>query len=232
MLYQGIIGGGSSPVEPEDLSPVLLWTNSNPGAAFAAQTVSLDLTEYAGVIIEFHDNDTRLYVKKNDTDNTAGRYTIDTSYTRSITINDNQMVISDTYTAGSNGTQYINNTVLIPYKIYGVKEYVVESVVGDLLWTNPNPTTAFTPQKLSVDLSNSKGAIIEVMISTTTQLVCSKQLVYKGDGPVGIGYSAGRVAQTRNIANVEADGITFETGYNANTASDTILIPYKIYSIN
>ena len=61
MLYQGIIGGGSSPVEPVDLSPVLLWTNPSPSTEFAAQTVSLDLTEYAGVIIEFHQNNTQSY---------------------------------------------------------------------------------------------------------------------------------------------------------------------------
>ena len=54
MLYQGIIGGGSSPVEPVDLSPVLLWTNPSPTSEFAAQTVSLDLTEYNGVIVEFN----------------------------------------------------------------------------------------------------------------------------------------------------------------------------------
>ena len=48
MFYHALPGnGGTTPTE--DLEPVLLWTNPNPTAEFTAQTVSLDLTDYAGV---------------------------------------------------------------------------------------------------------------------------------------------------------------------------------------
>ena len=63
MLYQGIIGGGSSPVEP--VEPVLLWTNPSPTSNFGTEGqinyVEADLTNYECVIIEYYHNtsDTR-----------------------------------------------------------------------------------------------------------------------------------------------------------------------------
>lgn len=125
MLYQGIIGGGSSPVEPVDLSPVLLWTNPNPSSNFTAQTVSVDLTNYSGVIVEFNKTDTskivasRVYAKKTDDLSIFGcGFIADTAIARNI------LAVNNT------GVQFGNvNTgteVCIPYKIYGVKEYVVE----------------------------------------------------------------------------------------------------------
>lgn len=47
--------------------PKLLWTNPNPSAAFGAQTVSVDLKKYTGVIIKFYDTHTvqrYIYVPK------------------------------------------------------------------------------------------------------------------------------------------------------------------------
>lgn len=128
MLYQGIIGGGSSPVEPVDLSPVLLWTNPSPTTEFTAQTVSLDLTEYAGVIVEFNHGDTRqyvssrVYVKKTDnfSNKFGGGFVVDAAYAKNI------LALNDEGIQFDNGSP--NNTSCIPYKIYGVKEYVVEPV--------------------------------------------------------------------------------------------------------
>ena len=132
MLYQGIIGGGSSPVEPEDLSPVLLWTNPNPSSAFGAQTVSLDLTDYTGVIVEFINDDvnytrSRVYAKKSDSFNSypigAGYVSNTNAYSRNI------VNVSDTGVQFSDGaTTSAQNQFVIPFKIYGVKEYVVEPV--------------------------------------------------------------------------------------------------------
>ena len=228
MFYHALTGGNTP---TEDLEPVLLWTNSNPTAAFTAQTVSLDLTDYVGVIVEFYDNDTRLYVKKDDTDNTAGHYTVDASYTRKVTINDNGATITEGYVFGSNN-ETKNNNVLLPYKIYGVKDYVVEPEVGNLLWTNPAPTASFGAQKISVDLANAKGVIIECMVSYNTQLPNTRVLIYKGNTPFGIGYSAGTTATSRNVTAVENDGVTFATGYTGASEDGGALIPYKIYAIN
>lgn len=134
MLYQGIIGGGSSPVEPVDLSPVLLWTNPNPTSAFDGQTVSLDLTEYAGVLVEFNWSESnsvlssREYIKKGETLNGIGAVGATSSsdrYARATTVNSNGV----TFLNASNGSEVGNNQP-IPYKIYGVKEYVVEPVAA------------------------------------------------------------------------------------------------------
>ena len=146
MLYQGIIGGGSSPVEPVDLSPVLLWTNPSPTSEFAGQKVELDLTDYSGIIVEFrYTNDVdfvcnRTYVKKVDilnkklTDDSNAYFGGGCGYTstsdswasrgRIISSVDNTGV-----TFGSGGyANSVANSFIIPIKIYGVKEYVVEPV--------------------------------------------------------------------------------------------------------
>ena len=132
MLYQGIVGGGSSPVEPEDLSPVLLWTNPSPTSAFAAQTVSLDLTNYIGVIVDFINDDvnytrSRVYAKKSDSFSSfpigAGYVSSTNAYSRNIVnVSDTGVQFSDAATTSA------QNQFVIPFKIYGVKEYVVEPV--------------------------------------------------------------------------------------------------------
>ena len=149
MLYQGIIGGGSSPVEPEDLSPVLLWTNPSPTSEFASERkVELNLTDYTGVIIEFrytNEDDfvcNRTYVKKVDilnkklTDNSNVYFGGGCGYRNpSGSWASRGRIISsvdDTgVTFGSGG--YANSAAdsfLIPIRIYGVKEYVVDSNLG------------------------------------------------------------------------------------------------------
>ena len=173
MLYQGIIGGGSSPVEPEDLSPVLLWTNPSPTSEFAAQTISLNLTEYVGVIVEFYHGDThqyvssRVYVKKTDnfSNKFGGGFVVDAAYAKNILALNNEGIQFD------NGSP--NNTSCIPYKIYGVKEYVVEPV-GDNYTMYPNvsgtPNTRYCEWRISTLVSNFKELTandIYVSIPTT-----------------------------------------------------------------
>ena len=77
MFYHALTGKNGVPT---DLEPVLLWENSNPTAEFDAQTISLDLTEYAGVVIDFNRKtteqtlQTRFYMKRNDVTNDSGFY--------------------------------------------------------------------------------------------------------------------------------------------------------------
>lgn len=150
MLYQGIIGGGSSPVEPENLSPVLLWTNPSPTSEFAAKTVSVDLTNYEGVIVEYEESTSiseiisRVYCKRNENIRFGCGYTFDSSArSRNLSINDNGVTFSDAYIQTEK-----NNTYLVPVKIYGVKEYVVEPNYGkhNIEWTATN-----SPYELETD---------------------------------------------------------------------------------
>ena len=239
MFYHALTGNGGT----EDLSPVLLWENSNPTAEFAAQTISLDLTDYVGVIIEFFksaaENNllTRIYVKKTDTAQFGGGFRIDANSTigasgRNVTINDSGVEFTDGAAGWSVTSVTTLNTDMIPYRIYGVKAYVVSPAVGDLLWTNPAPSANFGAQKISIDLTNAKGVIIECMISYNTQLPNTRVLIYKGESPFGIGYSAGTTATSRNVTAVENDGVTFATGYTGASEDAGALIPYKIYAIN
>ena len=123
---------------------MLLWTNSNPGAAFAAQTVSLDLTEYAGVIVEYNISElntqliSRIYLKKNDNLSPlsgwyfgAGAGT-NRAFSRGISqINNEGISFLDCVDGVTNPT----NTGMIPTKIYGVKEYIVEpQTVGSVYY--------------------------------------------------------------------------------------------------
>ena len=134
MLYQGIIGRGSSPVEPVDLSPVLLWTNPSPGTEFAAQTVSLDLSEYAGVIVEFNANTntsnyptcTRVFCKKSDPEYFGGgAVPASGALGRTLRITNEGVFFGNGFSAASTA-----NDTAIPTKIYGVKEYVVDSNIS------------------------------------------------------------------------------------------------------
>ena len=134
MFYHALTGnGGSAPTE--DLQPVLLWENSNPTVEFTAQTVSLDLSDYAGVIVEFKKTttstkiNTRLYAKKNeDVDEIfgAGSYYTkgDSNTARGVNVTDTGVTFAEGY---RNMTS--DNNTTIPIRIYGVKEYIVESSI-------------------------------------------------------------------------------------------------------
>lgn len=234
MFYHALIGkGGDTPAE--DLKPVLLWENPSPTNAFAAQTISLDLTDYAGVLIECHQTDTesygtRVYIKKTDSsaNGITGMGFLNNGGTsglaRDVSVSDSGV----TFTTGTN----LHDTICVPNKIYGVKAYVVEPQIGELLWTNPSPSTAFAGQKISVNLAKSKGVIVEFMLSNNTQKISSRQLLYKNDTMFGVGYVAGENATSRNITAIEDDGVTFSNGKSVSSDDNGVLIPYKIYAIN
>lgn len=233
-LYQGIIGGGSSPVE--DLSPVLLWTNPNPSTAFAGQIVELDLSEYAGVLIEVTRNiddaviGTKAYFLKNDTElrslgcdaypvTTDGRPAV-----RRVTVTDTEVNIGNCIYAAS-GT--IQNTACIPYKIYGVKSVLVDTN-PILLWTNSNPSADFDAQTISLNLTNYTGVFVDV-IGTGSDTVQNTSYFSKNDIDKVVGIFSATGAYTRTV-NVNDDGITFGIAKNTNSATtNSRCIPLKIY---
>lgn len=156
--FHAIYGQGEAPApEPQDLSPVLLWTNPSPTSAFTAQTVNLDLTVYTGVIVEFYHGDaqqyvsSRVYVKKTDdfSKKFGGGFVVDAAYAKNI------LALNDEGIQFDNGSP--NNTACIPYKIYGVKEYVVEPVGGNYtMYPNVSgtPNTNYCEWQISNLVSN------------------------------------------------------------------------------
>lgn len=107
------------------ISMKLLWTNPNHTSEFTNKTVSLDLSEYSAVLIEFHGISEAItlakYIKKG---NAAHLYVpYNAFYSRSASVNDNGVVFGDcAYPTTYNGwTMQTINSVAIPKTIYGIK---------------------------------------------------------------------------------------------------------------
>lgn len=117
----------------DKLQPKLLWTNSKPSVAFAAQTVNLDLSNYDKVIIEF--------AGSKDTASSRCQYTLkvgqnnlcygmanlaaggSASYTctRFVNVTTSSVVFpACTYKAFNASTATTNNDYFIPLRIYGI----------------------------------------------------------------------------------------------------------------
>lgn len=109
----------------EESQGKLLWTNPNPDKSFSAQTVSLDLLGYDGVIIEIRTANTastygKWYIPNNSTYRVWG---IGNSSTGTGSNANRSITVSDTgvdFAVGRNGTTN-NSAYIIPINILGVK---------------------------------------------------------------------------------------------------------------
>lgn len=106
----------------------LLWTNTNPTADFAPQTVSIDLTDYNEVeIVAKHSTGTNQTVtQKFAVSDGGGVITIfqlnDTWYMRQLTLTNSGITFaSGRYCYMSNGGNGELYSVCIPIRIYGIK---------------------------------------------------------------------------------------------------------------
>ena len=129
------ISNGSDSSKPE-----LLWTNPAPRSAFAAQTVSLDLSNYKSVCIEYvQNNDSSAYVypkvfyavgdtvsvpasgatQQAVTGGAFGLRGIMMSTARDLTITTTGITFGTGYTYQNTGTQYA-----IPTRIWGIKAQI------------------------------------------------------------------------------------------------------------
>ena len=110
------------------ITPVLLWTNSDPYASFAAQTITLDITPYRMVMIDFIASGSagkwkvmiRQYAAGGDNIVTMS---LATSYYRVFAVSGTSIAFGDcnTFNAYNNWAETVSNQVLIPYRIYGIK---------------------------------------------------------------------------------------------------------------
>ena len=109
----------------------LLWTNASPTSEFGPQTINLDLSQYKCVLIDIilAVGGWRLYDDKRNTiylvkgfDGDVGYASYYDYYTyKKITVNSNSIVMAQGYYFDNNQTPVIDNRVIIPYKIYGIK---------------------------------------------------------------------------------------------------------------
>lgn len=117
------VGGGGG--------PKLLWTNPNPSASFGAQTISVNLAVYQGVLIKFRKSNTvsyYLYIPKitiTDDNCPAVANPVGTSWRESSASYRLVTAISDSGITFSRGGyadgSALNDNVLRPMEIYGVK---------------------------------------------------------------------------------------------------------------
>ena len=119
-----------------------------------------------------------------------------------------------------------NNIYPLAYAMGGVKM--------DLLWTNPQPTTARDTFTITQDLSESDLFFVSIKATTTSDVI-TWFLVIKSQERQKL-LTASDYIYYRNITSVTDSGMTFETGYVAQTygsvsANTSRAIPLKVYGI-
>lgn len=131
--------------------PTLLWTNSSPTSAFPAQTISLDLTDYDGILIEYRrytSNPTitsRCYINKGETLYGAGLSTYPAAMVRKTTVNNNNVVFDSGIESA-----ITNNNGAIPTRIWGVKGVFIPTLSNHKRFNvNTSPYTETFPSKAS-----------------------------------------------------------------------------------
>lgn len=139
--------GGVSP-EPGDIHgevQTLLWTNPNTKVNFGSKKIEIDLSNYEGVIIEFLDNAgsevqnviSRTKIEKNISYAYGGGFVPSavSGIARNITTVDNTGV-----TIGNAFSNAENNAYVIPYRIYGYKQYETGTI--EFNWNVSSSTNA------------------------------------------------------------------------------------------
>lgn len=98
-----------------------------------------------------------------------------------------------------------------------------------LLWTNSNPNTNFSAQKVALDLSKYDGVIIEYAFSIVKSQVASRIKLEKNISYAhGGGYFDTGAGNARNITKIDDTGVTFTENKDTVTANN-VNIPLKIY---
>jgi hypothetical protein len=228
----------------------LLWENPNPTTAFAAQTIALDLSGYDAVEIDFYNGTT--YKGRVGTENMNAVYVNSSGRVvanRWFSVLPTGVTVTDSQNSTANATAVTNNNVLVPYRIYGVRNSLTSllapSVKIDKLWTNPSPDAAFAAQTVNLDLN--KYDKVEIVYrghgwDGTAEITANMHTVISVGG-VGILNNSGMstsnsyytYAKTRK-ATVNASGVAFSTGYVSRITGEpsqdnNACIPQEIYGI-
>lgn len=176
-------GGGGGGGGTNNL--VTLWTNSNPSADFNGQVVTLaDSADNYDMLIfvsKYGTGDTRRHTDvamKGETKFTITTFQESTTATssdttmawRNVTISGTSATINNAmYNAASAGG-YNRANICIPLYIYGANiRSTSYSRAKELLWTNPSPTSTFSPQTITLS-QNAKqfdALLVETQYSIT-----------------------------------------------------------------
>lgn len=109
-----------------------------------------------------------------------------------------------------------------------------------LLWTNPDPTSAFSAQTVALDLSPYKSVCVEYRASTTSTNfsfafysvgdVVTIDEIIRPIKCAGYGSTSGVLGISRSLS-VTTSGIDFGTGYQGSNSGSSKAIPHRIWGI-
>ena len=113
--------------------------------------------------------------------------------------------------------------------IYGGKR-TDSGISMTLLWTNPAPTSNFSAQTVSLDLSE-YDAVCIITKSTAGSSYTHWQFCLVGGDVTMANKGISNTTLYGRSAQVAEDGITFSNGYNNATAGAANCVPWYIYGI-
>ena len=120
------VESGADPVKV-GIDMELLWANSSPSSSFAEQAVSVDMSSYSLVGIEFRrandtSNNNCFYISPiNGTEYSAISQRGGKTIYRAFTASSGGVSFAQAYFFNTYGSGAVDNTSMIPYKIYGVR---------------------------------------------------------------------------------------------------------------
>lgn len=223
-------GGGSEPTPeptPTDLEPVLLWTNPSPSATFTAQTIELDLSEYAGVLVELTDSSTIYhttgYIKVGEEGaiGTTDNYSPwEGGMGRSVAVTSTGVAFRTAYSGTSAANRHC-----IPYKIYGVKGVVVEQLTATKIYGESVNAT----QVQTIAEAHANNATFTFNFDFKPKFI---YFTYAGAGQNVVKYDVENEtstaiigAQTTTITKISDTSYSYKTGHT--TSFIDVVIAYK-----
>lgn len=136
------------------------------------------------------------------------------------------------------GNVYVEGTLLNAENLTNETIELIHQFTEELLWTNPSPTAAFSPQTIALDLSGYDEIRI-VYKSANDQNVLHSDIgeVGKGMQLFHMNTTGGNYLElywrSMNVGSsgvVVSNGITQQSGYYRDS-NNYVIIPYKIYGI-
>lgn len=107
-----------------------------------------------------------------------------------------------------------------------------------LLWTNPNPTSNFAAQTISLDLSGYDAVDVVAVVSRTSGRMGMCRLFVGAPVDQSLAVLGDDATKHARDLTLYSDGITFQNGYYQYMASGSSkttdagqAIPYKIYGV-
>lgn len=229
----------------------LAWSNPSPTASFAPQTITLkDNYPVVFVVSTYSASDD--ITSKNGTVSTiisgyrgqviAWNENMTWTYGRSCVLNGSSLVVGDArWLVQSSTASSIQNDTCIPKFVFGLKT-VSPKVGKTLLWTNPNPTSNFSAQTVTLanDANQYDMLMVESRYGATEDSISSSFLEPTVTTRQTVMSARYVVNATTTIvmrdATINGTQITITTGRyivpNGMGEGTQYAIPLKIYGIN